>query len=157
MQRDIKHVWFFPHSPEAVWDYLTKPELLAQWLMENDFQPIVGHQFQFRTKPKIKFGFDGTVYCEVLEIVPYRRLTYSWRGGSGKNKILLDSVVVWTLTEKDNGTELMLEHKGFRGMKNYIAYLIMKKGWAKIGKRFGERLTRYPYDTTAARSLSGNC
>ncbi|NLR82909.1 helix-turn-helix transcriptional regulator [Chitinophaga eiseniae] len=25
-----------------VWDYLIKPELMEQWLMKNDFQPVVG-------------------------------------------------------------------------------------------------------------------
>ncbi len=142
MQRDIKHKWFFPHPPEEVWDFLTKQELIAQWLMENDFQPIVGHKFNFRTKPRIKFGFDGIVYGEVLEVVPFTRLSYSWKGGMG-NKAALDSVVTWTLTPKDNGTELRLEHSGFKGLRNYFAYLIMNKGWSKIGKRFVVLLTNY--------------
>jgi uncharacterized protein YndB with AHSA1/START domain len=41
MSKIIKHQFFFPHPPQAVWDYLTKPELMEQWLMKNDFQPIV--------------------------------------------------------------------------------------------------------------------
>jgi len=135
MQRDIKHSFFLPNPPEAVWEYLTKPELIAQWLMQNDFKPVVGHQFQFKTKPQVKFGFDGTVYCEVMEVVPLKRLSYSWKGGMGKDKILLDSVVIWTLTPRDNGTELRLEHKGFKGLKNFIGYFFMNSGWAKIGKR----------------------
>jgi len=137
MQKDIKCNWFLEHPAELVWDYLTKPELLAQWLMENDFKPIVGHKFNFCTKPKVKFGFDGNVYCEVLEIVPFKRLSYSWKGGPGKGKITLDSIVVWTLTPKDNGTELMLEHNGFKGTRNFIGYLFMNEGWkTKIRNRF---------------------
>lgn len=130
MQRDIIQKWFFPHPPEAVWEYLTTPELLAQWLMENDFQPVPGHKFQFRTYPKVKIGFDGIVYCEVLEVVPNKKLSYSWKGGPRPGKISLDSIVEWTLTPKDKGTELLLEHKGFKGLKNYFAYVIMNKGWA---------------------------
>jgi len=129
MQRDIKHAWFFKHPVEMVWEYLTKPDLLAQWLMVNDFEPVVGHKFMFGTKPKIKLGFDGRVYCEVLEVVPLKSLTYSWKGGPGDGKIRLDSVVTWTLTPKDNGTELLLEHKGFKGIENYLAYFFMNEGW----------------------------
>jgi|SRR6185437_15979601 len=136
MQRDIVVHWLLAHSPEKVWDYLTKPELIAQWLMQNDFKPVVGHKFQFTTKPVVKFGFDGNVYCEVLEVAPFKRLSYSWKGGPGNGKITLDSVVVWTLTATENGTELKMEHKGFKGMKNFIGYLFMKEGWrGKIRKK----------------------
>ncbi|MEJ0055352.1 MAG: hypothetical protein WDN75_06675 [Bacteroidota bacterium] len=46
MTKIIKHQFFFPHPKETVWEYLTKSELLEQWLMKNNFQPIVGHDFQ---------------------------------------------------------------------------------------------------------------
>lgn len=140
MQKEIKHQFTFSQSPEVVWEYLTKPELLAQWLMPNDFKPIVGYKFQLSAKPKLKFDFDGKIYCEVLEIVPYKRLVYSWKGGLSKESPSLDSIVIWTLTPNDNGTILTLEHKGFKGMKNYLAYIIMNKGWVKIGKRLFKQL-----------------
>jgi uncharacterized protein YndB with AHSA1/START domain len=130
MKKDIQHTWFYPHPPEIVWEYLTNSELLAQWLVENDFKPIVGHHFQFQAKPKIKIGFDGIIYCQVIEVTPFKRLAYTWKGGPGNGKITLDSVVTWTLTKKNNGTELQLEHSGFKGMKNFITYLIMNKGWS---------------------------
>lgn len=136
MNKTIKHSWLLNHSPEKVWDYLTKQELLAQWLMETDFQPIIGQKFTFNTKPKVKLGFDGMIYCQVLTLEPYKEISYSWRGGPGDGKVTLDSVVIWTLEAKDNGTQLTLEHKGFKGLKNYFSYLIMNKGWEKIGKRF---------------------
>lgn len=107
--------------------------------MENDFKPEVGHKFQFRTKPKIKLGFDGIVYCQVLELIPLKKLSYSWKGGMGE-KPSLDSVVTWTLEAVEGGTNLTLEHTGFKGFKNYITYLIMNKGWLKIGKRILIRL-----------------
>jgi len=135
MKNDIKHTWYFDHSPQLVWDYLTKPELLAQWLMESDFQPIVGHTFMFNTKPKVKVGFDGIIYCQVLKVESITLLSYSWKGGPGKGKITLDSVVTWTLIPKGNGTELILEHTGFVGFKNLLSYLIMNKGWEKIKSR----------------------
>jgi uncharacterized protein YndB with AHSA1/START domain len=139
MQRDIIHTWFLPHPPQEVWKFLTDSDLLSQWLMENDLKPIVGHKFQFRAKPKYKIGFDGIIFCEVLEAVPDRRISYSWKGGPGNGKISLDSIVTWTLTAKNGGTELLLEHTGFKGFRNFIPYLIMNKGWLKILDRLKSR------------------
>ena len=146
MQRDIKQTWFFEQSAEMVWKFLTDPDLLSQWLMKNDFKPEVGHKFMFTSKPLVNFGFDGNVYCQVLEVVPAKKLSYSWKGGPGKGKITLDSVVTWTLVPKNNGTELQLEHAGFKGMKNFMAYIAMGKGWSgKIRKRLGELLKEHAH------------
>lgn len=140
MKGIISHQFTFPHTPETVWEYLTNPDLLALWLMPNDFKPVPGHKFQFGTKPKLKLGFDGRVYCEVLEIVPFQKLVYSWKGGMSNEKPLLDTIVTWTLTPTDGGTILHLEQKGFKGMKNLIPYFIMNKGWVKIGQRLLKRI-----------------
>lgn len=139
MQKNIVQKWFFQQQPEIVWEFLTDPKLISQWLMENDFKPIVGHKFNFYSKPKIKFGFDGIVYCEVLEVQPYKKLAYSWKGGPGNGKITLDSIVTWTLVTRETGTELQLEHTGFKGIKNYFAYLGMNKGW---GSKIKDRLEK---------------
>jgi uncharacterized protein YndB with AHSA1/START domain len=128
MTKSIQHSYFFPHKPEIVWDYLTKPELIEQWLMKSDFLPVVGYDFQFRTRPLPNFGFDGIIYCKVLEVQPYKRLSYSWKGGPGEGKISLDSVVVWTLLEKDEGTELHLDHSGFKET-DINMYAAMHGGW----------------------------
>ena len=130
----IRHQFEYDHSPEAVWEFLTKADLLAQWLMPNDFKPASGHKFNFLTKPMPKFGFDGIVHCEVIEIKPYTTLSYSWKGGN------LDTVVTWTLAPKGKGTVLTLEHKGFKGIKNLFPYVMMSGGWAKIGKKVGKLL-----------------
>lgn len=131
MIRSINHQFYFPHPPERVWDYLTKPDLIEQWLMKNDFQPIVGYDFQFRTDPIPKLGFDGIFYCKVLEIVPFKKLSYSWKSGPGEGKITLDSVVTWTLHPKDKGTELFLKHTGFQKMENLDFYHGLMEGWVE--------------------------
>lgn len=132
MKRMIKHQFNFPHPPEVVWEYLTKSELMALWLMKNDFQPVVGHEFQFRTGPIASLDFDGIVYCRVLEIVPFKKLSYSWASGPGEGKITLDSEVVWKLEPRDNGTDLYLEHSGFSKDENLDLYNGLAHGW--IGK-----------------------
>jgi uncharacterized protein YndB with AHSA1/START domain len=40
---------FLPYTPAQVWKALTDPDLLARWLMPNDFQLVVGHHFTFKT------------------------------------------------------------------------------------------------------------
>jgi uncharacterized protein YndB with AHSA1/START domain len=131
MTKSIYHKFFFQHSHEVVWEYLTKAELISQWLMENDFLPIIGYDFQFRTRPFPDLNFDGIVYCKVLEIIPFKKLSYSWKCGPGNNVITLDSIVVWTLHPKDNGTELFLEHIGFKEIENFAVHSIMDEGWLK--------------------------
>ena len=140
MTRSIKHQFHYTHPPEVVWEYLTDSELLGQWLMVNDLKPVLGHKFQFKTKPRKNQGFDGTIYCEILEIDPPNKLVYSWQGGKSKDEITLDTIVTWILTPTDDGTLLSLEHSGFKGLKNYVAYFIMNLGWIKIGRRLSKKI-----------------
>jgi uncharacterized protein YndB with AHSA1/START domain len=131
MTKSIKHQFFFAHPPEVVWEYLTKPELMEQWLMKNDFQPVVGLDFQFRTNPIPALDFDGIFYCKVLEVVPCKKLSYSWKSGPGGGEITLDSVVTWNLERKEKGTELNLDHSGFSKKENLDFYNGLLKGWVE--------------------------
>ena len=133
MRRDLTFEVVYPYPPERVWRALADPRALAEWLMENDFEPRVGHRFRFRTNPAP--GFDGIVHCEVLEVDPPRRLSYSWRGGP------IDTVVTWTLEPVPEGTRLRLEHKGFRGLRGLMVSFILGGGWKK--KLLREKLPRY--------------
>ena len=148
MADKIKHQFFFPHHSEQVWEYLTRAELMELWLMPNDFLPILGHDFQFRIKPMPQLDFDGIVYCKVLEIVPPKTLSYSWKSGSGNGKIDLESIVVWKLIPKDNGTELLLEHTGFRGFDNLGMFSAMNDGWFKNIQKIAELIKAANRETT---------
>jgi uncharacterized protein YndB with AHSA1/START domain len=140
MNTSIRHQFFYSYPVETVWDYLTKSELLSQWLMNNDFLLTMGHEFHFRTKPHPDLEFDGIVYCKVLEIVPFKKLSYSWKIGSGDGKMALDSIVVWTLFGKDGGTELHLDHSGFTN-KDAALYAGMMDGWSKNMQKITALLT----------------
>jgi len=123
-----------PYAPDKIWRTLTTSELIAKWLMPNDFVPSVGHRFTFRTKP---IGdWDGIVHCEVLVCEPPRLLSYSWRGGSDSNAAYgsrLDSVVTWMLTPVDDGTHLRMVHDGFVFPGNRMAFDMMGPGWGRVG------------------------
>ena len=112
------------HPPEKIWRALTQPHLLAEWLMQNDFKPAMGHRFNLRTQA---YGdWNGIIDCEVLAIEPDKTLSYTWESGNGPLRVT--SVVTWTLTPTDTGTHLRMEQSGFRSdqPQNYAG---AKYGW----------------------------
>lgn len=113
----------FPHSPEKLWRALTESSLVAQWLLNNDFAPTVGHKFQFRSEPVP--NWNGLIDCEVLVVEPLKRLSYSW-GTLG-----LESVVLFTLTPAEGGTHLRMEQSGFRP-EHEAAYKGATYGWQRF-------------------------
>jgi uncharacterized protein YndB with AHSA1/START domain len=112
IERDIA----FP--PEKIWRALTQPQLIEEWLMKNDFKPVVDHRF--------KFSADwGAVDCLVTAIEPNKTLSYTWAAYG------LESVVTWTLTPTGTGTHLRMEQSGFRPDQQQ-AYQGAKFGWQKF-------------------------
>src|ERR1700712_609001 len=128
MKNEITNEWVFDQSPEEVWEYLTQPDLLALWLMPNNFAPVLGQEFQFTIKPIPSLDLDGTMYCKVLEIVPGAKLSYSWKAGPGNGDFPLDTVVYWTLQKHGNGTKLLLKQTGFKEI-NLAIFNGMTQGW----------------------------
>jgi uncharacterized protein YndB with AHSA1/START domain len=112
-----------PHSPEKIWRALTQSALIEEWLMKNDFQPVVGHRFNFRATPVQ--NWNGIIDCEVLVFEPNSRLSYSW------SSMGLMSVVAWTLTPTKDGTHVRMEHSGFRSEED-AAYKGARYGWQKF-------------------------
>jgi uncharacterized protein YndB with AHSA1/START domain len=108
MRRDLHFEIDYPHPPEKVWQALTDPVAIAEWLMPNNFEPQAGHKFQFRTHPAP--GFNGIIDSEVVEVDPPRRLVYTWSSGK------LNTLVIWTLQATKNGTLLTLG-QGWRSKK----------------------------------------
>jgi uncharacterized protein YndB with AHSA1/START domain len=96
---------FYAYPPQRVWQVITNRQALAAWLMENDFEPRIGHKFRFQhsTLP----GIDGSIDCEVIELDEPNRLSYTWQ-----DKLMHQpSIVTWTLTPVDGGTRLQLKHQ----------------------------------------------
>ncbi|MFC3703468.1 SRPBCC domain-containing protein [Devosia honganensis] len=123
VERDI------PHPAEKIWRALTQPHLIAEWLMQNDFSPTVGHRFQLRGE------WGGVLDCEVLAIEPNRSLSYTWNFDNDDPAYGLKSVVTWTLTPSGTGTHLRMEQAGFRPDQKQ-AYGGAHAGW----KGFFEKL-----------------
>ena len=113
----------YAHPPAAVWNALTTRESLAAWLMENDFEPRVGHRFQFRMKPTR--GWSGIVDCEVLELDAPRRMVWRWRSE------WIDTTVTFSLAATAKGTRLELVHDGFEGLRGHFVSWMMR-GWKRL-------------------------
>jgi len=97
---------------ERVWHALTDSATLSKWMLfkSNDFEPVVGHTFQFREAS----GWTGVVNGDVIEVDKPHRLSYTWVSG-GESNLQHSTVVTWTLTEAEGGvTRLHLEQSGFR-------------------------------------------
>jgi uncharacterized protein YndB with AHSA1/START domain len=103
------------HPPEKIWRALTQPHLIEEWLMKNDFKPVVGQGFNLRAD-------WGAVDCKVMAVEPNKTLSYTWAAFG------LESVVTWTLTPTSTGTHLRMEHSGFPADQNQ-AYQGAKHGW----------------------------
>ncbi|MGF6602627.1 uncharacterized protein YndB with AHSA1/START domain [Paraburkholderia sp. GAS448] len=116
------------HSPEKVWRALTQSHLIEDWLMPNNFQPVVGHKFNLRADPMPHW--NGVTDCEVLAIEPGRLLSYSWNS-SGEEAGRLTTVVTFTLTSTNGGTHLRMEQSGFRS-DNEQNYQGARYGWQKF-------------------------
>ncbi|MEA2839292.1 MAG: hypothetical protein QOF41_622 [Methylobacteriaceae bacterium] len=122
VERDI------PHPPKKIWRALTQPHLIEEWLMKNDFAPVVDHRFNLR-------GDWGAVDCQVLEVEPNKTLSYSW------DAMGLESVVTWTLTATRTGTHLRMEQAGFRRDQEQ-AYQGATFGWQKFFANLEQVLAR---------------
>lgn len=100
----------FAHPPAKVWRALTEADLLARWIMANDFAPQAGRRFAFRREAV--GGWNGVVQCEVLEIEPARRLVITWGDGTPEGG-MVKTIVAFTLAPDGAGSRLTMEQSGF--------------------------------------------
>jgi uncharacterized protein YndB with AHSA1/START domain len=123
-----------------VWNAITDRDQMQQWYFDlADFKPEVGFEFQFEG------GKDDRSYvhlCKVTEVVPGKKITYSWRyeGYPG------NSFVTWELFEEGDKTRLKLTHAGletFPGDNPDLEAHNFVQGWTDIiGKSLKEYLER---------------
>ncbi|MBD2870018.1 SRPBCC family protein [Paenibacillus arenilitoris] len=107
-------------SIEKLWSALTDSKQLAKWVLENDFEPVVGHRFQFRSQPNEYW--DGIIDGEVLIVDPPSRLSYTWAVGDEKH------TVNWTIQDLGEGkVNLHLEQTGISNAQGLAG---AKYGWS---------------------------
>lgn len=121
--------------PEKIWRALTQPHLISEWLMKNDFSPVVGHRFN------LSGDWGGVLDCEVLVVEPNRVLSYTWSFAHDDPAYALESVVTFTLAATRVGTLLRMEQVGFRPDQKQ-AFGGAKAGWREFLAKLEQILAR---------------
>jgi uncharacterized protein YndB with AHSA1/START domain len=131
MTETVRRELQIPRSPEKVWRAIANSASLAQWMYPNNFEPVIGHQFNFHVPPNPKMKFDGLVVdCKVLQCDPPRQLVFSWSAGGA----VVDTKVSFYLEPDGEGTRLLFEHSGFDLEQPFgsQAFKGATYGWAKM-------------------------
>lgn len=95
-----------------VWRAITEKELMKKWYFDiSNFKPEVGSKFHFEGGEK---GKRYVHLCEVLEVIPYKKLKYSWKyeGYIGL------SFVTFELSSVGEKTKVKLIHEGLETFTN---------------------------------------
>lgn len=113
-----------------VWEAITVNEQMKQWYFQlEEFKPQPGFKFSFYGE-----GHKGEKYlhlCEVTEVIPEKKLTYSWKY-EGFEGI---SFVTFELFEEGEQTLVRLTHRGldsFSGDNPDFAASSFEQGWNEI-------------------------
>lgn len=111
-----------------VWQALTDVDQMREWYFDlKEFKPQVGFEFGFVVE------HEGNTYdhrCKVTEIVPQRKIAYTWRyhGHEG------NSLVTIELFAQGDKTRLKLTHTGLETFPKtpVFARANFEKGWTAI-------------------------
>lgn len=114
---------------ERVWRAITDKDQMKQWYFDlADFKPEVGFEFRFEGNNEERCYLH---LCRVTEVVPGRKLTYSWRYDGYEG----NSFVTFELFPEGEKTRLRLTHEGLEtfpvdnpdfAKKNFV------QGWTEI-------------------------
>ena len=118
----------FDAPVERVWTALTDANEMRQWYFDlKEFKPEIGFEFEFIVE------HEGNSYhhlCRVTEVVPQKKIAYTWRykGQPG------DSLVTIEVSPDGEKTRLKLTHSGIETFPQTPAYARknFEAGWAAI-------------------------
>jgi len=136
MTRSFEHDIEVMHPVRQVWRALTEPELMGLWIMNfdqtpgemtTDFRPVAGARYRMDAPPRRWRGF---VVGDVIEVVPERRLVYSWAHSPyhDENPARID----FTLEPTAKGTRVRMVHSGFPGVRGWFVRKGAQMGWKRM-------------------------
>lgn len=114
---------------DIVWKAITNKQHMKEWYFDlEEFIPEVGFKFQFSSP-----GKEGQLFlhlCEITEVVPLRKITYSWcyEGYEGM------SYVTFELQALGPKTKVTLTHTGLHSFPaiKALAPENFLEGWTAI-------------------------
>lgn len=119
-----------------IWTALTNVNEMRQWYFDlKEFKAQVGFEFDFVVE------HEGNTYhhlCRVTEVVPQKKIAYSWRYKDEPG----DSLVTIELWPEGEKTRLKLTHSGIETFPKMPAYARknFETGWTAI---IGTELKRF--------------
>jgi uncharacterized protein YndB with AHSA1/START domain len=131
MTEEIRKTIVVEASPSVVFKALTDEKELTQWFSNQ------GAVLEARVGGAVEFKFlrpDGekhTMQGRILEIIPGKKLSYSWKFGPAQDS---NEVVTWVLEAVDGGgkTRVTLLHTGFKkpSQKELESGMSLEAGWS---------------------------
>jgi len=114
---------------DKVWSYLSNPKKIATWFLPTDFEARVGKGFTLRCERQ------GTIQCEVREIVSCEKLVYSFKPVATK----AETLVTFVLSQLGEQTKVIVTHSGWETLPSpeEATFEMFEQGW---GARFLNRL-----------------
>jgi uncharacterized protein YndB with AHSA1/START domain len=134
------------NAPVArVWNALTDVDQMRQWYFDlKEFKPEIGCEFEFVVE------HEGNSYhhlCRVTEVVPQKRIAYTWRykGEPG------DSLVTFELAGEGDKTRVKVTHTGIDTFPETPAYARknFEFGWTSL---IGTELKQFVEETEKGKS-----
>lgn len=122
---------------DRVWKALTDRDEIRCWYFDiEDFRPEIGFEFRFSAS---KAGKRYRHVCRIIEVLPGRKLSYSWRyeGHEGMSQVTFEMSAV------EGGTSLRLTHAGletFPADNRDFVRTAFSEGWDYI---LGTALTEF--------------
>jgi uncharacterized protein YndB with AHSA1/START domain len=95
-------------SVEKIWLVLTDRDAMKQWYFDfQEFRPEVGFEFRFWGGPAEDRQYLHI--CEITEVLPNKKLSYTWRydGYPG------NTLVTFDILQEADQTCVRLTHEGF--------------------------------------------
>lgn len=114
-----------------VWKTITDKEEMKHWYFTlHEFNPEVGFEFEFWGGKEE--GEKKLHLCKVIEVIPERKLTHSWKYNGYEG----NSYVTFELSETGSQTRLKLTHEGIDTFPNHpdFAKENFIQGWTFIIK-----------------------
>ena len=120
-----------PFPQERVWRAVSSGAMLAEWLLPNDFQPVLGHRFSFQSQ--VMPDWDGVIAAEVLEVSPPSHLRFTWVALGVVSEVSL------RLEPAGRGTRITVEQSGFHEdqARNLVG---ARYGWTNFLERLAKLL-----------------
>ena len=117
------------NAPVArVWEALNDVDQIRHWCFDlKEFKPKAGFEFEFVVEHE---GHNYHHLCRVTEVIPQRKLAYTWRYKGERG----DSLVTFELFAEGEKTRLKLTHTGIETFPKTAAYARknFETGWTGI-------------------------